>query len=260
MQSLTGSIPPTCQGCPVRQYGVCRALGTTEIAKLKQIELRRVIAPGQTIIAEGDCATFVATIVSGVVKLTKRLADGRAQIVGFLFGCDFLGRPFASESPFTAEAVSHTILHTYRRQQFEDLLRATPGLEHNLYALMLGELDAAQNWMLLLGQKSAREKVASLILLFARHSTPLVLAGNIGPPGYDIAHNHNHHDLPLTSPIRYALPLSRAEMADCLGLRLETVSRQMSRLRAEDVIRLEAEHIVVIPRVDRLLAAAEAAQ
>ncbi len=236
--SVIVSMPPMCQGCPVRQFGVCRALGMAELAKLKQIEQRRVIAPGQTIVAEGENAPFVATIVSGVVKMTKRLIDGRQQIVGFLFGCGFLGRPFAAESPFTAEAVSNTILHTYQRQQFEDLLRASPGLEHNLYALMLGELDAAQNWMLLLGQKTAREKVASLILLFARHSR----------------HGHNQ---PLTSPVRYMLPLSRAEMADFLGLRLETVSRQMTGLKAEDVIRLEAEHVVVIPRMERLLAAAE---
>ena len=236
--SVNAGVQPMCPGCPVRQFGVYRGLGTTELAKLKHMEQRRVVAPGQTIIAEGDCASFVATIVSGVVKLSKRLIDGRLQIVGFLFSCDFLGRPFATESPFTAEAVSNTILHTYRQQQFEDLLRASPCLEHNLYALMLGELEAAQNWMLLLGQKTAREKVASLLLLFARHST------------------HDHHQL-LTSPIRYTMPLSRAEMADCLGLRLETVSRQMTHLKAEDVIRLEAEHVVVIPHIDRLLAAAE---
>ncbi len=230
-----------CESCPAHRYGMCRQLTEVDLQRLRQIEFRRVVAAGMTIIGEGDPITHFATLVSGVVKLTKRLADGRQQIVAFLFPCDFLGRPFSARSPFSAEAVGEVVLYSYRREPFEGLLRGAPGFEHNLFSLVLSELDAAQEWMLLLGRKTAREKVASLLLLFARRSPRGLAAESTAVDG----------------SVRVLLPLTRADMADCLGLRIETVSRQLGALSSVGIIQLEGRHQFTVPRLDRLLAAAE---
>ncbi|MFM9940183.1 MAG: Crp/Fnr family transcriptional regulator [Hyphomicrobiaceae bacterium] len=220
---------------------MCRELTDADTQRLRQIEFRRVVAHGTTIIGEGDPSTQFATIVSGVVKLTKRLGDGRQQIVAFLFPSDFVGRPFAACCPYSAEAIGEVTLYCYRRDAFEALLRGAPSVEHNLFSLVLSELDAAQDWMLLLGRKTARERVASLLLLFARR-VPDAASQALATAAENL---------------HFELPLSRAEMADCLGLRVETVSRQLAALAASGAIGLEGRHRIRVPRLDVLRAAAE---
>ena len=234
------NTPEYCQACAARQFGICRALNSSEIARLKQIARRRSVATGEVISREGDAQFHLATVVSGVVKLGKRLVDGRQQLVGFLFPSDFLGRPLAATSPFTATAASDVVLCTYRQAQFENLIRELPKIEHCLFSHVLNGLDAAQEWMVLLGQKTASEKVASLLLLFARRGERL-----------------NGTSLDGSPAIRFEFPLSRADMADCLGLRIETVSRQIGLLKAQGIIQLEGTRIVTVPRIEKLLASAE---
>ena len=122
-----------CAACPVRQLGVCRLLNVAEITRLKQIALRRQVAAGETIMSEGDAPYYFAIIVSGVVKLIKTLPGGVRQPVGFLFPSDFIGRPLAAASPFSAVAVTDVELCSYRRSQFENLFQVHPEIEHCLY-------------------------------------------------------------------------------------------------------------------------------
>jgi CRP/FNR family transcriptional regulator len=100
--------------------------------------------------------------------------------------------------------------------------------------MTLDELDAAREWMLLLGRKTAREKIASLLAIIARRTASLKTVGK-------------------TSDVKFDLPLTREEMADYLGLTLETVSRQMSALKRDGVIELEGKRQIVVQNLDRLL-------
>ena len=229
-----------CAACPVRQLGVCRLLNVAEITRLKQIALRRQVAAGETIMSEGDAPYYFAIIVSGVVKLIKTLPGGVRQPVGFLFPSDFIGRPLAAASPFSAVAVTDVELCSYRRSQFENLFQVHPEIEHCLFSHVLNVLDSARDWMLLLAQKTAAEKVASLLLLFARRGGQESGRTDLG-----------------AAAIQFELPLSRADIAACLGLRGETVSRQIALLKAQGIIRPEGRHKIVVPMLERLRARAE---
>ncbi len=180
-----------------------------------------------------------ANIVSGVVKLTKTLEDGRQHIIGLLFASDFLGRAFRKDNPYFAEAATEVELCVFPAAGFEKLLIEHPELEHRLFQYTLSELDACQEWMLLLARKKAEERVASFLLMIAKRV-----------PSVGCGHSGNSEE------IRFQLPLSRAEISDCLGLTIETVSRQMTRLKTKGVIELVNYREIVIPCVRALRAAA----
>ena len=97
-----------CDHCPVRHQAVCGAMDESQLRKLAQIAHRRKIPAGQTIISDTAPVDFFANIISGAVKLTKTMPDGRQQIVGLLFPPDFLGRAYSRNNPYTAEAAADT--------------------------------------------------------------------------------------------------------------------------------------------------------
>ena len=236
--SATGVLPGVmnrCDHCPVRHQAVCGAMDETQIKRLAQIAHRKKVMPGQTIISDEEPVDFFANVITGAVKLTKTLPDGRQQIVGLLFSPDFLGRAYSKSNPYTAEAATEVEICTFPNAAFERLASEYPGLQQRLFQHTLDELDAARDWMLLLGRKTAEEKVASFLLMLARRS---LIVG--------CAHQENpglaHFDLPLT----------RADIADYLGLTIETVSRQLTRLKTSNVIKLASNRLIQVPDVARL--------
>jgi CRP/FNR family transcriptional regulator, anaerobic regulatory protein len=231
--------PTRCGTCAIRHKAVCAALGADGIIALGRLSRRRVFPAGQTIMGEGEPHTIFANIVSGVVKLTKTLDDGRQHIIGLLFAPDFLGRAFRRDNPYFAEAATDVELCMFPAAGFEKLLPDHPGLEHRLFQFTLSELDACQEWMLLLARKRAEERVASFLLMLARRVPSMVCPHAENPDG-----------------IHFQLPLSRAEISDCLGLTIETVSRQMTRLKTKGVIELVNYREIVIPDIRALRQAA----
>jgi CRP/FNR family transcriptional regulator, anaerobic regulatory protein len=206
-----------------------------QIKKLAQIAHRKKISAGHTIISDEEPVDFFANIVTGAVKLTKTLPDGRQQIVGLLFAPDFLGRAYSKSNPYTAEAATDVEICTFPNAAFERLVGEYPGLQQRLFQHTLDELDAARDWMLLLGRKTAEEKVASFLYMLARRGlmTPC-----------------EHKNTLRTSS--FELPLTRSDMADYLGLTIETVSRQLTRLKTSNVIRLSTNRLIIVPDLERL--------
>ncbi|MBK0400020.1 helix-turn-helix domain-containing protein [Limibaculum sp. M0105] len=158
---------------------------------------------------------------SGIVRLSKLLPDGREQIVGLLQPSDFLGCAFSESCKFTATALRETELCSFDKAGFEALLLAHPSLEHAFLKEVLTELDAARDWMVVLGSKSGLERVASFLALVINR------ADRLGCP----------HSRKGIRPV-YELPLTRVDIGSFLGLSLETVSRQVSKLASEGVIEL----------------------
>jgi CRP/FNR family transcriptional regulator len=208
-----------CRDCAVRSDALCGALPVDELAQFSRIAHRKHYRPGSVIVASGEQPDWCANVISGVIKLTLTLSDGRQQIVGLLFPADFLGRPYKERAPYTAEAATVVELCCFGRRHFEQLLEERPAARRLYIERTLDAVDAARDWMLLLGCKSAEERVATLILLIARRRR-----GVWSGPGAE--QNSLHFDLPL----------SRTDMAEYLGLRIETVSRQLRRLSAAGVI------------------------
>lgn len=223
-----------CGDCPIRHQAVCARCEPDELQLLEQMKYYRSYEAGQQIAWAGDEMGFVGSVVTGVANLSKTLKDGRRQMVGLLLPSDFVGRPGRSSSPYDIVASSDLTLCCFRRKPFEALINSTPNVADRLLSMTLDELDAARNWMLILGRKTAREKIASLLAILARRESSL---------GFR----------PKPAPIELELPLTREAMADYLGLTLETVSRQMSALKSEGIIELSSARRVKVPNLARLI-------
>ena len=227
-------IGPNCGSCPIRHRAVCARCESTELAALEEIKFYRSFQAGQTLIWSGDRMDFVASVVTGVATLTQVMEDGRTQTVGLLFPSDFVGRPGRDAAPYNVIATTDVTMCCFRKKPFEELMARTPHIGQRLLEMTLDELDAAREWMLLLGRKTAREKIASLLAIVARRDASL--QGQV-----------------RQRQVTFELPLTREAMADYLGLTLETVSRQISALKREGIIELTGKRTVHVPDIDRLI-------
>ena len=227
----TAGIPVLCQSCEARHRGMCGVLTPDELVTLAKSTRKAHHRPGEELIGEGTPIDSYANVMKGVVALRKGLEDGREQIVGLQFAPDFVGRLFTAESAISAEAASDVELCVVPRPAFERMIADTPALEHRLMQQSLRELDEARDWMVTLGRKTAGEKIASFLLLVALHAEP---------------------GAPDKQAISFDLPLTRGDIADFLGLTIETVSRQLSRLKADGVILLHGLRGVEVPDISRL--------
>lgn len=225
-------IPVLCQSCKARHRGVCGALDPDQLIGLAKTSSRHKLEPGVELIGNAEAICNYSNLLSGVVKLTKSLSDGRQQIVGLQFAPDFLGRPFEVESAINAEAATTVCLCSFPKTAVERMMKESPELQHRLLKQTLNELDGAREWMVTLGRKTAPEKVASFLLMIVRNIDPTVD--------------------PAAKSACFDLPLTRADIADFLGLTVETVSRQLTRLRADGVIRIENKRHVTVDSVSRL--------
>lgn len=223
-----------CGACPVRSMSVCAALHEEELNRLNEIVGTVRMESHETLFSEGDTATSMFNVTSGTVKLYKLMPDGRRQITGFLSAGDFVGLSVNETYAYSVEAVGPTSLCRFPRKQLERLLEEFPKLQRRLFGLASNELAAAQDQMLLLGRKTAKEKIASFMLSLSDK------AARRGQPD---------------NPIRVAM--SRADIADYLGLTTETVSRTFTTLKATGVIRLLDGGKVQISDRDTLLDIAE---
>lgn len=210
-----------CLDCAVRLLAICGILDNQELREFKNSAATVKRAAGETIFFEGDDASYVYNLTSGVLRLSKLLPDGRRQIAGFLFPGDFLGITMEDEHAFTAEAITPSTLCQFSRARFDAFVDTHPHLERRLYAIAAQELAAARQQLVLLGRKTATERVASFLLMLA---------------------DRDESTLDALSASEVVLPMSRSDIADYLGLRIETVSREISSLKASRLIRLTTTH------------------
>jgi len=215
-----------CASCAVRGRAICASLDAGELAELGRMGRRQRVKSGHTLIWEGDDAPLVANVLKGVLKLVVAASDGREQIVGIVFASDFIGRPFGKESLYRVTAMTDAEVCIYNRNSFDAFAGAHPHLQQKLLRRTLDELDRARYWMMLLGRKSAAEKVASFLLEMSDR-----LAGHAGPTRRDDG---------------FELPFGRQQIADILGLTIETTCRQLTRMRADGLLDLPSRREVVI--------------
>ena len=220
-----------CADCAVRLLAICGVLNSNELGELKRAGAEVAFPAGATITYEGDVANHVYNLTSGTLRLSKLLPDGRRQIAGFLFPGDFLGITMEDEHAFTVEAIGPAALCRFTRSQFDGFVEAHPHLERRLYALAAHELAAARQQLVLLGRKTATERVASFLLMLA---------------------DRYESTLDALSAADVVLPMSRSDIADYLGLRIETVSREITGLKASRLIQLTTTHNIRLIDRERL--------
>ncbi len=197
----------------------------------------QTIPRGRTLVWEGEDAALVANVIEGVLKLSISTSDGREQIVGVVYPSDFIGRPFGDRSQYSVTALVDSKVCMFPRSAFDRFAHEHPELERRLLNRTLDELDRARRWMLLLGRKSAAERVASFLIEMSQR----------------LAETGPDPQIPLDN---FDLPLDRQQIADVLGLTIETVSRQLSAMRAAGVIELPGRRSLSIRDRARLVALA----
>lgn len=228
-----------CHSCVIRRRGLCNALTQDELLRFRKIANRRVFEPGQNILQSDDDPDFFAAVITGVVKLTKVLFDGRQQVVDLLLPVDCLGQVFGRRSSYYAQAATVVELCCFPYSGFEQMLEDFPDLKQRFLEQTLDDLDSARDWMVLLGRKTAEERVASLLLMLATRS-------NFSEAGHNGA----------ARPVALDLHLKRHEIADFLGLTYETVCRQFTALKKKGLIQQPSKRRFSIPDTQALARAA----
>jgi CRP/FNR family transcriptional regulator len=205
---------------------------------LAHATLRRVEAK-EFVFIEGDPTTHVFRVETGAVALYKVLADGRRQIVGFAYPGDLIGLGAQGEHVMNAQAVKPTRLRCLAVAALHRSAARDPALGFKLYEAVARELAAARDLMLTTGQRSATERVVSFLLAFSLRA------------------ERNGLD-----PCDFELPMTRADIADFLGLTIETVSRTFTKLKTLGLIQLPLSNRVNLIDLDQLesLAAGEGGQ
>lgn len=224
-----------CQACAVRDRAICADLDDGEIEILNDIGHRRRLRAGKQLLWEGDEAVLVGNVVEGVLKLSSHTADGKTQILGLAYPSDFLGRPYGVITPYGVEALTDAVVCVFRRQDFERFALAHPRLEHKLLERTLRELDRTRRWMLLLGRMTAEQRIVSFLLELSERMAP---AGCASPSAANVT--------------AFTLPLSRLQIADVLGLTIETVSRQLTRLKDRGLIVMPGRRAIEMRDIPRL--------
>ena len=228
-----------CTGCTVSKLSLCDALDAGARQRFKPMVRGQILEPHQMLFQEGDAAEHVYTVTAGQVSLARSLPDGRRQIVDFAGPGDFLGLSLGQEEPaahrLSAEALTQSRVCKLPRAAFNRFMQDEPALGRRALEFAARRIRASQEQQLSLGRKTAAERVASFLLDMAERNQ--ARGGGASP---------------------LSLPMTRADIADHLGLTLETVSRAFSRLRKLGLIQLEGADRVAIPDLEAL--AAEAAQ
>lgn len=224
-----------CSQCPVRSNAVCCGLDDKDCQELSGLMRHRHYNAGSSLLHQEGTSELFAILISGTVKLTREGADGRCQIVGFLTEGDCLGELFDEVSHQGAECISDVVLCCFARKKFEAFLKGHPQLEHRLLLRVMHQLDETREWLFTLGQLKAPERLASF-LLWLRRKKALALDRVQSQP------DDNMVDCPYT----------RQEIADFLGLTVETVSRNFTRFRQDNLINLHADRRIEILKADAL--------
>ncbi len=212
-----------CAACPVRDMNVCGALTDTDLATMNAISTDKTFERDQTLIWEGEAAGEFFIVSEGVAKVFKLLPDGRRQITGFLYPSDIVGLASNERYAYTAQALTPMRVCRFPRSKVLELFDEMPVLCRKVCCVASNELAAAQDQMVLLGRKNAAERLASFLLLLLRRKH---LRGEEGQA--------------------IDTPMTRAEIADHLGLTTETVSRTVTQFRKLGHIELDGPHHILV--------------
>ena len=224
-----------CKTCPIIEDSLCLPLPAKQRNSLRRIARARMVPQGQLIFKEGDELTSFAAILSGVVKLTKASPRGE-QIVTFKYPPELLALTYNDVHIYSAMAATEVQLCIYPRAPFRSFLDRSRELSRRILKVKSDELESAREWTVMLGRKPAYQRVAGLLAMFAQRAR--------GDGG---------------TAQQFLLPVSRADIADYLGLTLETVCRNITILRQKSLIELRSAREVVVPNLDSLLAEADMA-
>jgi CRP/FNR family transcriptional regulator len=203
----------SCVDCAARQFSICASLDNKEVRDFGHLGRHIHFASGETVFAQEDMTSSFYNLLEGVMRLYKLLPDGRRQIVGFALPGDFLGMTASGRHGFSADAIGPATVCRFNRAAFGHFVEDKPHLLRRINELTVRELGQARDHMVVLGRRSAEEKVATFLISWRDR------LGRLQDP-----------------PAIVPLPMSRLDIADYLGLTIETVSRTFTKLERDRVL------------------------
>ncbi|PCI48898.1 MAG: Crp/Fnr family transcriptional regulator [Alphaproteobacteria bacterium] len=235
---LVKNNPPynaACEKCSSRHISLCNVLDADELKKFSKISTNFHKNAKQIICSEDENADHIYNIKSGAVRISKMLSDGRRQITGFLFAGDFFGLSCKDRYSYTAEAITDVSICRFPRAKIIKSFQDFPALGERAFDMTRTELESTYDQMLLLGRKTAKEKLCTFLFTMWQKSDR---------PG-------------VTNKDEVPIPMSRSDIADYLGLTIETISRQFTHLHKLGLIELDGAHKVFLKNPAALSAMAE---
>lgn len=227
MESYRAAGAPALIKCSMLECAMCSGLDLPIRMELERLARIRRFHAGETVLGEQETVTSVGNVVAGILRMQKTLLDGRQQIVGLLLPHDMFGRVFTSVSHVAIEAATDATLCCYNRVNFEELIKRHSELEHRVLRSVAHELDAAQDWMLLLATQTVTERVATFLLLLWRRA-------------------RQQENMRKKSPQIVEVPISRKDVASYLGTTVESVSRSIqSMVRGNAISIVDTTHIQI---------------
>ncbi len=181
---------------------------------MQRLGLKMSFAKDEEIFAQDEDADLVHLVVSGVVRTTRLLSDGRRQVGDFYYPGDLVGLETGQVHRFSAEAICDSIVLVVRRSALS-AFAGDAAMNRAIWEAARREFERTQDHLLVLGRKTACEKVASFLMSLA------------------------HRDPQSTALGRVHMPMSRQDIADYLGLTIETVSRMLTQLQGAAVVELD---------------------
>ncbi|MBX7526315.1 Crp/Fnr family transcriptional regulator [Qipengyuania vesicularis] len=209
----------SCATCPVRDRAACAVLDEAERDELARVGRTRKLSKGETLFAAGESGAACATLKSGALKITATDIDGRERILSLVHPSGFVGEMFAPYMRHDVVALGESELCVFSGPAFADAIERYPRLAQALLRRTQEDLFASRELLALTGNSSAEQRVAGALLSMARAAS----------------------DSPCHPATRFDLPLSRGELADMLGLTIETVSRMLTRFERDGAIRREGK-------------------
>ena len=220
-----------CLHCQIRHLAICGVLTPAEVQAMDAVASLQVLEAGAVLARQGEPRRHVYTVTQGALRLVRLSADGRRQVSGFAMPGDFVGLSGAATYPHDIEALAHTELCRISMESMQRLGARFPHLQGKLLERACNELDTAHDRMMSLARMNPTERMADFLLRLAEQQ---VRAGNSGTSIF--------------------LPMPRADIADHLGLTVETVSRCLTALRTRGLITLPGTYRVELLDVPGLKA------
>jgi CRP/FNR family transcriptional regulator len=224
------SNPLACATCPVRDRAACSALREDQRDDLARLGHHRKLRRGETVFASGDERFACATLVSGALKISSFAEDGTERILSLVHPAGFVGEMFAPIERHDVVALTDSTLCVFARDDYERAIERFPALGRALLRRTAEDLFESRSIIDLMSRRNAQQKAAGFVLAMARAAS----------------------DSPCHAAPRFDLPLSREEIAGVLGLTIETVSRQLTRLERDGVIAREGRRGIRLTDAARL--------
>lgn len=212
-----------CNHCPAKSRAMCSHMDSCELDVFKKHLTRVTVPHGEYLFHEDTPATHIYNVVTGCIKLFKSLPDGRRQIVGFAMQGDVIGQCPSGTYTYTAQVLDGVSLCKVPSKDLPKLKEDIPSLTQRMVFMTEEKLADAEELMLLLGRKTAKEKVVSFLLHLSKRNVELNKPADV-----------------------IYLPMTRSDIADYLGLTTESVSRTITRLRNDKCIETEGQNCIYL--------------